>query len=110
MKTIKSETDKLNAQQRLQMYGLVQGLSYVVRLHDFKTAQHFRAKLAWVLRRPQNLTKPQHHDLKELFAISGLWVRDEGNRHDIELQIRRLIQRIARRLRCRPIRRRMTKT
>ena len=96
--------------QQLQLYGLVQGLSYVVRLKDFKTAQQLRAKLAWVLRRPHNLTKPQHHDLKELFAISGLWVRDVGNRHDIELRIRRLIRRIARRLRYRPVRRKMTKT
>ena len=103
----------LNAQQpsqRLQLYGLVQGLSYVVRLNDFKTAQHLRAKLAWVLRRSHNLTKPQHHDVEELFAISGLWVRNVGNRHDIELQIRRLIRRIARRLRDRPVRRQMTKT
>jgi hypothetical protein len=62
-------------------------LSNVVRLNDFKTAQHLRAKLAWVLRRPDNLTKPQHDDLKELFAIRRLWVRDVGNRHDIELRI-----------------------
>ena len=104
---------RLNAQQpsqRLQLYGLVQGLSYVVRLNDFKTAQHLRAKLAWVLRSPHNLTKLQHHDLKKLFAISGLWVRNAGNRHDTDLQIRRLIRRIARRLRYRPVRRRMTKT
>ena len=34
----------VNAQQRtvrLQLYGLVQGLSCVVRLNDLKTAQHF---------------------------------------------------------------------
>ena len=91
-------------------YGLVQGLSYVVRLNDFKTAQHRRAKLTWVLRSPHDLTKPQHHDLKELFAISGLWVRDVGDRHDIELQIRRLMRRIARRLRYGPVRRGTTKT
>jgi hypothetical protein len=43
VKKTKSETDKLNAQQRAQrlhLYGLVQSLSYVVRLSDFKTAQH----------------------------------------------------------------------
>jgi hypothetical protein len=42
----------LKAQQnleRLNLYGLVQGLSYVVRLDDFKTVQHLRASLAWVL-------------------------------------------------------------
>ncbi len=104
---------RLNAQQpsqRLQLYGLVRGLSYVVRLNDVKTAQHLRAKLAWVLKSPDNLTKLQHHDLKELFAISGLWVRNAGNRHNIELQMRRLIRRLARRLRYHPVRRRMTKT
>jgi hypothetical protein len=53
-KKTKSETDKVECPkraQRLHLYGLVQGLSYVVRLNDFKTAQHLRAKLAWVLRR-----------------------------------------------------------
>jgi hypothetical protein len=88
---------KLNAQQRAQrlhLYGLVQSLSYVVRLNDLKTAQHLRARLIGVLRRPHNLAKPLHDDLKELFEISGLWVRNVGNRHDIKLQIQRLIRRI----------------
>jgi hypothetical protein len=110
---VKVRRTKLNAQQRAQrlhLYGLVQSLSYVVRLNDFKTAQHLRAKLDWVLRRPHNFTKPQHHDLKELFEISGLWVRNVGNRHDIKLQTRRLIGHIVRRLRSGPARRRTTKT
>jgi hypothetical protein len=87
----------LNAQQRAQrlhLYGLVQSLSYVVRLNDLKTAQHLRARLIGVLSRPHNLAKPLHDDLKELFEISGLWVRNVGNRHDIKLQIQRLIRRI----------------
>src|SRR6476659_7572366 len=60
---------KLTAQQRairLQLYGLVQSLSYVVRLNDLKTAQHFRARLAWVLRRPHDLARPLHGDLSSL--------------------------------------------
>ena len=88
---------KLDAQQhleRLNLYGMVQGLRYVVRLNDLKTAQHLRARLARVLRRPDNLAKPLRGDLKELFEISGLWVRNAGNRHDSKLQIRRLIRRI----------------
>src|ERR1700756_4780005 len=92
---------KLSAQQltiRLQLYGLVQSLSYVVRLNDLKTAQHFRARLAWVLRRPRDLAKPLHGDLKELFEISGLWVRNVGKRQDLKLQIRRLIRRIVQRV------------
>ena len=69
---------KLDAQQhleRLNLYGMVQGLRYVVRLNDLKTAQHLRPRLARVLRRPDNLAKPLRGDLKELFEISGLWVR-----------------------------------
>ena len=81
---------KLSAQQqavRLHLYGLVRSLSYVVRLNDLKTAQHLRAKLAWALRRPHNLAKPLHDELKELFEISGLWVRNVGNRHDTKQQV-----------------------
>ena len=83
---------------RLQLYGLVRSLSYVVRLSDIKTAQHFRAKLAWVLRGAHNLAMPLHGDLKELFEISGLWVRNVGERHALKLQIRRLIRRIVERI------------
>jgi hypothetical protein len=92
---------KLSAQQRaerFQLFGLVRGLSYVVRLNDIKTAQHFRARLAGVLRRPHDLAKPLHGDLKELFEISGLWVRNVGERRDLKLQIRLLIRRIVERL------------
>jgi hypothetical protein len=106
----------VNAQRRtvrLQLYGLVQGLSYAVRLNDLKTAQHFRARLAWALRGPNNLAKPLHGDLKELFEISGLWVRNVGKRHALKLQIQRLIRRIIRRVKIqrrnrRPVRRRPT--
>src|ERR1700746_2671265 len=106
---------KLSAQQRagrLQLYGLVRSLSYVVRLNDLKTAQHFRARLAWVLRRPA-LANPQHGDLRELVEISGLWVRNVGKRQDLKLQIRRLIRRIVQRVKVqrrnrRPVGRRLT--
>ena len=84
---------KVSARQRavrLQLYGLVRSLSYVVRLNDLKTAQHFRARLALVLRRPSDLAKPDG-DLTELFETIGLWVRNVGNRYDTKLQIRRLI-------------------
>jgi hypothetical protein len=93
--------------QRLQLYGLVQGFSYVIGLNDFKIAQRLRARLAGVLRRPHDLEKPLDDDLKDLLEISGRWVRNVGDRHEIKLQIRRLISRIVPRLRYRPVRRRM---
>jgi hypothetical protein len=92
---------KLNAQQRferLNLYGLVQGLSYVVRLNDLKTAQHLRARLALVLRHPGGLAKPLHAELKELFATSGVWVRDVGDRHQTRRNIQGIIRRIIPRL------------
>jgi hypothetical protein len=96
--------------QRLQLYGLVQGFSYVIGLNDFKIAQRLRARLAGVLRRPHDLVKPLQDDLEDLLEISGLWVRNVGNRHEIKLQIRRLISRIIPRLRYRrPVRRRMSR-
>jgi hypothetical protein len=94
---------KLNAQrrfERLNLYGLVQGLSYVVRLNDPKSTQHLRARLASVLRHPGGMSDPLHSELKQLFAISGLWVRND-NRHDTKRQIQQLIRRITPRLKVR---------
>jgi hypothetical protein len=92
---------KLNAQQhfeQLNLYGLVQGMSYVVRLNDLKTAQHLRVRLALVLRHPGGLAKPLQAELKELFAISGVWIRNVGDRHDTKRKIQQLIRRIVPRL------------
>ena len=92
---------KLNPQQRaegLRLYGLVQSLSYVVRLDDLKTAQHLRARLAWVLRGPGDLAKSRYDELKELFAISGLWVRNGGNRHENKRRLQQILRRIIPRL------------
>jgi hypothetical protein len=109
---VKVSQTKLSARrqrtQRLQLYGLVQDFSYVIGLNDFKIAQRLRARLAGVLRRPHNLEKPLDNDLEDLLEISGRWVRNVGDRHEIKLQIRRLIRRIVPRLRYRrPVRRRM---
>ena len=92
---------KLNAQQRAQrlhLYGLVQSLSYLVRLNDFKTAQNMRARLAWVLRKPSDLAKARRDELDDLFEVTGQWVRNIGNRHDTKLQIQELIRGIVPRL------------
>ena len=92
---------KLNAQQRferLNLYGLVQGLSYVVRLNDLKTAQHLRVRLAFVLRNSGGLAKPLHAEIKKLFVISGVWVRNVGDRHQTKRQILQIIRRIIPRL------------
>jgi hypothetical protein len=88
--------------QRLQLSGLLQSLGCSVRLNDLRTTQRLRARLSLGLRHHQSdLAKPLHDNLKELFAISGLWVRNVGNRHDTQRQIRQLIRYIMPRLNAR---------
>src|SRR6185369_10911051 len=92
---------KLDAQERverLRLYGLVQSLSYVVRLNDPKTAQHLRARLALALRSPVGLTKRLRDELEELFELSGEWVRNMGDRRDVKGKIQQLNRRIIPRL------------
>ena len=92
---------KLNAHQRLErlnLYGLVQSLSYVVRLNDLKTAQRLRVRLALVLRQPKGLAKSLRAELTQLFAISGVWVRNVGDRHQTRRNIQGIIRRIIPRL------------
>ena len=84
---------KLNAHQRL---GRSEPVWFGPRLelcrssNDLKTAQHLRARLAFVLRHPDGLQKPLHAELKELLAISGVWVRNVGHRHQTKRQSYRL--------------------
>src|SRR6476659_4532207 len=88
---------KLNAHQRLErlnLYGLVQSLSYVVRLNDLKTAHRLRVRLALFLRHPKGRAKSLHAELTQLFAISGVWVRNVADRHDTKRQVQRMIRRI----------------
>jgi hypothetical protein len=49
-------------------------------------------------RQPSGLAKPLHAELKQLFAISGVWVRNVGDRHDTTRQILQIIRRIVPRL------------
>ena len=80
--------------ERLNLYGLVQSLSYVVRLNDLKTAQRLRVRLALVLRQPKGLAKSLRAELTQLFAISGVWVRNVGDRHQTKRHIRRILPRL----------------
>ena len=96
------KSNALQRFERLNLYGLVQGLSYVVRLDDFKTVQHLRARLASVVRQPSGLAKPLLAELKQLFAISGVWVRNVGDRHDTKRQILQIIRQIIPRLKVCP--------
>jgi hypothetical protein len=90
-----------DSRKRLQLYGMVKSLGYVVHANDLKTAQHLRARLAGALKYVDDRAEPLHDDVKELFQISGLWVRNVGNRHDTKRQIQELIRRIVPQLKTR---------
>ena len=50
------------------------------------------------LRHSDGLAKSLHAEIEKLFAISGVWVRDVGHRHQTKRQIPQIIRRIIPRL------------
>src|SRR6478672_11402439 len=58
--------------------GRVKALRYAIRLDDFRLAQRRRMGLAAYLR---HLEGPLREDIVRLFEISGLWLRNVGDRH-----------------------------
>ena len=65
------------ARSRL-LAGRIKGLLYAVRLNDFKLAQRLRMALVATLR---HLDEPTRDQVARLVDISGLWVRNIGDRH-----------------------------
>ena len=75
--------------------GRVKALRLAVRLDNFRRAQRLRMGLAAYLR---HLEKPLRDDVARLFEISGLWLRNVGDRHETKRQVQRMIRRILPRL------------
>ena len=75
--------------------GRVKGLQRAIRLDNFKLAQRQRMGLAAYLR---HLEEPKRNDLALLFEVSGLWIRNVGDRHQTKRQIQLIIRRIIQRL------------
>ena len=75
--------------------GRVKALRLAVDLDNFRLAQRLRMGLAAYLR---HLEKPLRDDVARLFEISGLWLRNVGDRHDTKRQVQRMIRRILPRL------------
>jgi hypothetical protein len=78
--------------------GRVKALRYAIRLDDFRLAQRRRMGLAAYLR---HLEGPLREDIVRLFEISGLWLRNVGDRHQTKRQIQQIIRRIIPRLKLR---------
>jgi hypothetical protein len=65
----------------------IKGLRYAVRLNDFKLAQRLRMALVATLR---HIDEPMRDEVAQLLHVSGLWVRNVGDRHKIKRDIDKL--------------------
>jgi hypothetical protein len=72
--------------QSRSLAGRIKGLRYAVRLNDFKLAQRFRMGLTVTLR---HLDEPVRD-----VDVSGLWVRNVGDRHKNKREIQELTRHI----------------
>jgi hypothetical protein len=77
----------------------VKALQRAVRVDNFRLAQRLRMRVAGYLR---HLKDPLRSDVARLFEISGLWVRNVGDRHQTKRHIQGLIRQITRRLNLPP--------
>ena len=73
----------------------VKALRRAVRVDNFRLAQRLRMGLALYLR---HLKEPLRNDVERLVQVSGLWVRNVGDRHRPSGNIQRIIRRIIPRL------------
>lgn len=85
----------MRAQRSKLLSGRVKGLRRAVRLGNFKLAQRQRMGLAAYLR---HLEEPKRNDVAQLFEVSGLWIRNVGDRHVTKRQTLWMIQRMISRL------------
>ena len=69
----------------------VTALRRAVRVDNFRLAQRLRMGLVLYLR---HLEQPLRNDVAQLLEVSGLWVRNVGNRHHTKRNIQRISRRI----------------
>jgi hypothetical protein len=81
----------MRAQGPKYLSGRVKGLQRAIRLGTFKLAQRQRMGLAAYLR---HLEEPKRNDVAQLFEVSGLWIRNVGDRHNTKRQTLWIIRRI----------------
>ena len=70
--------------------GRVKGLRYAVGLNDFRLAQRLRMGLVAVV--PLLEEKPMRDEITRLVDVSGLWVRNVGDRHKTRREIEKLVR------------------
>ena len=91
---VRSLADKVSKGFRKGFTSLVarvKSLRRAVRVDNFRLAQRLRMGLVPYLR---HLKEPLRNDIARLFEISGLWIRNVGDRHQAKRAIQRIIRRI----------------
>jgi hypothetical protein len=73
----------------------VRALCRAVRADNIRLAQRLRVGLGLYLK---HLEEPLRNDVGRLFEVSGLWVRNIGDRHQTKRNIQRISRRIIQRL------------
>ena len=89
------EHQRASAKDFSLLVARVKALRCAVRVDNFRLAQRLRMGLVLYLR---HLERPLRNDVARLFAVSGLWVRNVGNRHHTKRNIQRISRRIIQRL------------
>jgi hypothetical protein len=73
----------------------VKALRRAVRVDNFRLAQRLRMGLALYLK---HLEQPLRNDVARLFEVSGLWVRNVGDRRQTKRTILRISRHVMQRL------------
>jgi hypothetical protein len=73
----------------------VKALRHAVRVDNIRLAQRLRMGLGLYLR---HLEEPLRNDVQRLFEVSGLWVRNIGDRRQTKQHIQRISRRIIQRV------------
>jgi hypothetical protein len=73
----------------------VKALGRAVRVDNVRLAQRLRMGLGLYLK---HLEEPLRNDVRRLFEVSGLWVRNVGDRRQTKRNIQRIVRRVIQRL------------
>jgi hypothetical protein len=79
-----------NSSERNQIHGIITNLRDAVRADGVRAADHWRGSLGSYT----GLGDPIRNNVTELFALSGLWVRNRRDRAELKPKIFQLVERL----------------
>jgi hypothetical protein len=79
-----------NNSERNQIHGIITNLRDAVRIDGVRATNHWRESLSSYA----GFGDPIRNNVTELFNLSGLWVRNRGNRAELKPKILQLVERL----------------